>query len=303
MSLILVNANDIVVGKPIPWSLYNEEYTLLLSEGVVVRDENHRNGLLAGGAYRQISWDTSSLTESTPDPITTENADAAFTFDDMRLKVEDRLQLETPPSLNQERFTVKVVGYLKGGSIIITAPIAANGLRVMLNEKDKVVMRSFSGINAFAFVSTIERIIKLPYVYIHLSFPDNIQGLKVRNAPRIKTNIITTVQNSTLGAESHNSALISDISADGASLVSKQPLGSKGDTLELAFRVHLHNVDALLTVKSCIRTMVKDDDTADTKKPGFSRYGVEFQDFQPNDYVILQSMIYQQMIENPHKLM
>ena len=32
------------------------------------------------------------------------------------------------------------------------------------------------------------------------------------------------------------------------------------------------------------------------------RHGIEFQDMPPNDSVILQSLIYQQMIENPHKL-
>jgi hypothetical protein len=31
-------------------------------------------------------------------------------------------------------------------------------------------------------------------------------------------------------------------------------------------------------------------------------HGVQFQDLRPNDSMILQSMIYQQMIEQPHTL-
>ena len=42
---------------------------------------------------------------------------------------------------------------------------------------------------------------------------------------------------------------------------------------------------------------------SDAANPDFTSYGVEFVDLQPNDSVILESMIYQNMIENPHMLM
>lgn len=136
---------------------------------------------------------------------------------------------------------------------------------------------------------------------MHLSFPDNIQGIKIRKAPRIKTRIIATVQDSKNNSASQISALISDISANGVSLESKQPLGVKGDVLKLAFRVQLHNVDAYLTVNGVIRAVISGEDP-DASKLGFIRHGIEFQELQPNDGVVLQSMIYQQMIENPQNV-
>src|ERR1035437_3539936 len=125
MSLILANSSDIISGKPIPWSLYNQEYILLLSEGDVVRDDKHRDELLSSGAYRELSWETSgsgagndgtplAFNESASVPAESGKADPAFTFDDMRLKAEDRLQLEPPSQLARERVSVKVIGYLRG---------------------------------------------------------------------------------------------------------------------------------------------------------------------------------------------
>ncbi|OIQ99917.1 flagellar protein YcgR [mine drainage metagenome] len=312
MSLILVNSNEIVVGEPIPWSLYDQNRNLLLSEGDQVRDDAHRDALLGSGACHELLLEMPADFESVDDSLFADDApsagqlevkatDRTFTFDDMKLKAEDRLQLEPPAQLTRERFTVKVIGFLRGASLLVSMPITANGLRLQLMEKEKLVMRSFSGQNAFGFACTIERICKIPYEYMHLSFPDNIQGIMIRKAPRVKTRIIAAVQDTKTGAEKQISALISDISANGVSLEARQMLGDKGDVLNLAFRVQLHNIDAYLSLKGVIRAVFTVD-PADHSKTALIRHGIEFKDMQVNDSVILQSLIYQQMIENPHKL-
>ncbi len=312
MNLILVGNEEIVVGKPVPWTLYDQNRNPLLQEGDQVRDEAHRDALLAEGARRELSLempvgyeradDSPLVADAQPaDQVMARGSEGTFTFDDMRLKVEDRLQLEPPVQLTRERFAVKVIGFLRGASLLVSMPITANGLRLQLKEKEKLVMRSFSGQNAFGFGCTIEKICNIPYEYMHLSFPEEIQGIMIRKAPRVKTRIIAAVQDARTGAENQLSALISDISANGVSLEARQILGEKGDMLNLAFRVQLHNIDAYLSMKGIIRA-VFEADSADPPGSGLIRHGIEFQDMQVNDSVILQSLIYQQMIENPHKL-
>jgi hypothetical protein len=271
--------------------------------------EKQKNELLNVSPHRELtrksfrSSEIVSHNEKTPHPPKPEKTEEVFTFDDMRLKAEDRLSLEPPSILTHERFIVKVIGYLKGGSIIVTSPIGSNGLQVPLREKDKVVIRSFSGENAFAFVSTILRINNLSFEYLHLSIPESIQGVKVRKVTRIKTNIITSALNSKNAESERKSVIISDICENGASLIAKQPLGDKGDILLLAFRVHLHNVEAFLSIKGVIRALISEDEKSESTKSDFVQHGIEFQDLQANDNVALQSMIYQQMIENPRSVM
>lgn len=309
MSLIQVSNDEIAIGKTLPWTLYDKDHNLLLNQGEAVRDEVHLNTLLATGAYYELSWNsggaaapgTSSPQQSSPTQPAGGAQDRKFTFEDLKLKPEDRLQLEPPQQLARERFSVKVIGFLKGASMLVTIPITANGLRLQLMENEKVVMRSFTGQNAFGFACYIRKIIRLPYEYMHLTIPEAIEGITVRKAPRIKTRIIASVQDDTTGEAGKQSALISDISASGVSLESRQVLGNKGDVLSLAFRVLLHNIEAYLTVRGIIRAVINNDADKDGQ-PGMVRHGIEFHELRPNDSVILQSMIYQQIIENPQKM-
>jgi len=311
MSMILVGKNDIAIGQPLPWQLYDQQHKMLIEQGGIVRDNEHLDSLLANGVYRELSWDApgdknggNSLSAAATDPnrASADELSTQFTFDDMKLKVESRLQLEPPKQLGSERILVKVIGYLKGASMLVTTPTTANGIRLQLMEGERVVMRSFSGQNAFAFACSVMRACKLPYEYLHLSFPDVIQGVVIRKAPRVKSKIIAAVQNAnSRNPSEQTSALISNISANGAALDAKRPLGKKGDILNLAFRVNLHKIDAFLSVKGAIRAVLGGE-AADISNPEITRYGIEFQDLQPNDMVILQSMIYQQIIESPHQM-
>jgi hypothetical protein len=311
MSLILINQNDITAGEPSPCSLYDQEHKLLLEQGDLIRDNAHLNSLLGQGAYRELSWDVSDG-ESGDDTFDAdagtgkagaEEISARFTFNDMKLKVEDRLQLQPPAELTRERFPVKVIGFIRNVSLLVTAPVIAGGLRLQLIEGERVIMRSFLGQNAFGFECFIDRICKTPCEYLHLSFPNAIQGIVIRKAPRVKTRIIATAHNNNPGARNEPvSALISNISANGIALDAKQQLGNKGDLINLTFRVNLHKIDALLSVKGLICAVLTGD-AADPSNPELIRHGIEFRDLLPNDRVILQSMIYQNMIESPHKLM
>ncbi len=147
MSMILVNKNDIAIGKPLPWPLYDQEHKVLLEQGGIVRDDAHLESLLAGGACRELSWETPgdnnggnqlSASAPAPDQASAGEPGAQFTFDDMKLKVESRLQLEPPRQLGSERILVKVIGYLRGSSLLVTAPVAANGVRLQLMEGERL---------------------------------------------------------------------------------------------------------------------------------------------------------------------
>ncbi|MDP2805329.1 MAG: flagellar brake protein [Gallionellaceae bacterium] len=337
MSLMFASSSDLVIGKPVPWAVYDESQNPILGQGEIVRDAKHQADLLAAGACYEASLEVpvmdnveapipakpasakvaavspmppANLGEAEspfaaakvlPEQAAVDQANKQYTFDDMRLKVEDRLLLEPPAKLGLDKLPVRVLGYLRGASLIVTTPFTPTGQRLQLIENETVVMRSFSGQNAFAFACNVVRICRLPYEYLHLSFPENIQGMMIRKAPRVKTRIIAAVHDSHSASDKQTSALISDISAKGISLDSKQQLGEKGEVLNIAFRVQLHNVEAFLALKGVIRAVIKNDEP-DSKSPPV-RHGIEFQDLPSNDSVVLQSMIYQQMIENPDKLM
>lgn len=312
MNLILVTQDDIAVGKPLPWSLFGQERQLLAEQGTILQDASQLEALLTRRVYREpvpaarggVEDETALAEIAGPLGASgSKEGNPDYSFDDMKLKVGDRLQLQPPIQLSQERFLVKVIGYMNGSSLLLTVPTMVNGLRLQLREGEKVIMRSFSGQNVFRFASTIDRLCKLPYEYMHLSFPEKIQGMVVRKAPRIKTHLVAAVQgNGSLKEADKVSGLIVNMSSSGAALDAKQPLGKCGDILALAFRVSLHEIDTYLSVQVVIKAL-SSVERAELSNPGLIRHGLEFHELQANDHIIIQSMIYQEMIENPHKVM
>lgn len=306
MSLISATREDIPLGSPLPWPLYDQGGGVLMDRGAVIDSAERLNALLAASPLRELSWTVPDAAPApaggaaAPQAALSDIPETGFNFQDMRLRVGDRIQLQPPPTVSQERYIVRLIGYLENATLLVTMPLE-NGLRLPLRENDKIVARVFTSQKAFGFTSMVERVCKIPYDYLHLSFPYAIQGSVVRKSPRVRTKIITSIARADETDESRRqSGLIVNLSADGALVRARQPLADKGQMLRLAFRVNLHKVDAFLTVNAVVRSVYRDEGSEGGAP--MHNHGLQFQDLRPNDSVILQSMIYQQMIEQPQSL-
>jgi len=305
MSLISVENDKLTVGTRLPWTLYDQDRNVLMERGQVIESEEQLDLLLASNPLRELTWqpaaEKSASENSELDKALSNNAESRFTFHDMRLRVGDRIQLQPPASMGTERHIVRLLGYLDNTSLMVTTP-TTNGMRVPVREHDKIVARVFSSQKAFAFDCTVMRVCRMPYDYLHLSFPDVVQGAVIRKSPRIKTKIIASI--TTPGGVNGNEkqpGVIVNLSADGALVKARQQLSGKSEEIVLSFRVNLHNMEAYLTTKAVVRNVFADEEKEGADALRF-QHGVQFLDLPPNDSVILQSLIYQQMIEQPHML-
>lgn len=234
---------------------------------------------------------------TSPDPAATQNG---FAFDAMNLRVGDRLQVQPPARVSLERCPVRLIGYLKDMSLLITTPVTANSVRLQMAEGDALVMRFFSGQNAFGFACNVQRVCKLPYNYLHISFPTKIQGTVIRKAARVKTKILAKICHEKEGTVEHT-VVISNLSADGALLDAPRSVAEPGDTLQLDFKLKLHNIEKELSLTAVVRA-VFDDEVLKHNGASLSHFGLQFTDLSANDHMLLQSMVYQHMIEQPQSV-
>ena len=223
-----------------------------------------------------------------------------FQFEAMNLKVGDRLQVQPPVTVSSERSPVKLIGYLPEQSMLITAPTTGGSVPMQVMPGDQLIMRVFSGQNAFGFACDVQRVCKLPYSYLHISFPQKIQGTVIRKAARVKTKIIVKVRKDE-GDSTEHSAVISNLSANGALLDGRRAMANTGDTLRLSFKLKLHNIEAELSVAAVVRT-VFDDEALKQSGSSLAHFGLQFVALDPNDQMLLQSMVYQHMIERPQSV-
>jgi hypothetical protein len=303
MNLVSISREELPVGSPFPWMIYDQDGNILMEQGAQLDTEDEIESLLALGPMRDTDVDTLGL-----DADLEGSDSASFAFADMRLRVGDRLQLQPPANVATERVMVKLIGYVENVSLLTTSP-SINGLRVPLRDNDRVVVRVFANQNAFGFDTNVMRVNKLPYEYLHLEFPTRIQGAVIRKSPRIRTKLITNITQPDptgefqVGNPDYRQAgLILNLSADGAQMQAKQVLAPKGGMLKVAFRVNLHDVDAVITVGAVVRSIIEHDPLTNDIKANTVMHGMQFTEVSSNDHLILQSMIYQKMIEQPHLL-
>ncbi|MRD73636.1 flagellar brake protein [Rhodocyclus tenuis] len=305
MNRIPIQKSDITIGKALPWNVFDPQGNRVAAIGDIIHTREHVQLLISTKACRDQPVEPSD-DELSDEEITGSNGkqENTFTFEAMKLKVGDRLQIQPPQRLAVDRVIVRLIGYTPNQSLLVSAPRESSGLRMQLVENDKLVVRVFTSQNAFGFPATILKIIKIPYEYLHLSFPSEVKGVVIRTAPRVKTKIVCSVANAAGANDSDDniSGMIVNLSARGALLASRRAIAEKGESIKLAFRVSLHAIDTVLSINAVVRAQFVEDPPANGSVP-LVNHGLEFVDLLPNDTLILQSMIYQQMIEQPHTVL
>ncbi len=213
---------------------------------------------------------------------------AAFTFNDMGLRVGDKLQIKllsvatNDPAITAEYCIASLIGYYGKQSLIISSPSACQSSACQLVVGDKLELYFFSGKTFFRFISYVEKINAVPFKYLHLSFPTHIAGQTIRNAKRINVHIAATIN-----ANNPESVIVSDISETGARIKANKKIGSPKDTIELTIES-----EKALRIKATIRTFNRKN----TKDYPFS-FGIEFTELQQDQTQALQDLIHQQAIK------
>lgn len=218
-----------------------------------------------------------------------------YPFEDLRLLPGHRLQLDVPG--RDEPVPARLLGYMKGESLIVKLAIAYLSGHDALREGDAIEVRGFSGRVAFTFKSVIEQIRFSPYAYCHLRFPDTIQGTAIRHAERVRVSLPVRVVGQGDAEGNSVAATIANISVNGAMLLSSEPLGEVGDRLSLTFRFWIlpNEYEVNMNVAALIQTIGQPEQEEATE----TSYGVKFEGMRSTESILLQSLIYQRLKEDP----
>lgn len=216
-------------------------------------------------------------------------------FADMRLKVGDQIHLEPPRWVAGGRATVNMLGWLEGASVMVSAPQNAAG-RLVLQEGDQVLLRAFTGRSAYAFRAAVLKAAHLPFHYLHLSYPDKVEGVEVRKSPRCRLHLPAAI---TAGGKAASAGTILDLGTAGALIETAEPLEPEPGLLQIAFSFELHGVPVSLELRAQV-CGAKSGSAA--KAAPRRQYGVEFTKLQPSDRLILGSLVWYQMYEHPRSI-
>lgn len=302
--LLPVRKADIEVGKPLPFAIYDGDRNLLLNRGVVVASEHQLEVLLDKGLFRERV--RPKTTAPRMDSLATEPAgDAAgggtarpmeetLDFEALKLMPGDALQLQPLLEGQVERWTVRVIGHIKPKSLLVSAPMV-DGKLLFIKDGQTYLVRAFSGLNVCAFKAKVLKSQLQPYPYLHLSWPDSVQAMRIRKAMRAPVSLIVAVHDSEEGRQTGAGKFV-DISVGGARLLSTAQLGHREDTLWLSFKVKLGDMEEYVKTSALIRTV---GDETDEQGKTMKAYGVQFGELSQPQRLIIMNLVYQFVLKEP----
>lgn len=229
-----------------------------------------------------------------------ELAPQAFPFDSMNLQVGVRLQFVTYRRIKPVQYFSTLIGYLKDEYLIVKVPME-HGVPVGLVEGERVTIRVFSGVNVCSFACTVERVFDRPLLYVHLSFPDTIQGTSLRAAMRVRVDIPARVLPAQPGAAALECAL-TNISVSGARIESSCSLPEDGGEIVLEFGLTspMDEQEVRVRTKAAVRNVSALRREADDVE--IFTYGVQFLDLDPVHYTLLQNLTYEVLLADRQKI-
>ena len=212
-----------------------------------------------------------------------------LTFDSLKLYPGQILQLEFD-GYDSTRDRSALVGYFKGRNIIISTP-TKQGVAMSVKPKTSVKVRLFvNQINgACAFESMVVHVSVIPFPHLHLAWPDKLVIGEVRKSIRATVHIISSVMFSVEGKRHTMSAVIDDLSTNGARIHCQNMNISEAQEMDLVFKVLIGDVERILHVKSIVRSIQFNE------ARGAHFYGLQFVNVSEADKITLHAYVLTQI--------
>lgn len=287
MNLQPVPIEDIPLGEPLPWRLYDHNGYIVFTYGEIVASREQLENLLPEGLLRDI--DASPQLHETADALSFSEAASVVPFPPSGIKpqIGDRLQLRLLNQHLQIYYSARLIGYIKKSSILVTRPISAENPFIP-TEGQELEARMVTGNNIYIFRSSIQRLCISPVHYMHLDYPSEVLVQKLRRSPWVNLNLGVTV---TDARGAHEAAHLVNLSPDGAQLHAPATLGKPGEMLKLSFHAAIDEMKTTLTLNA---TIMHANAPQDRRKAEVNmlEYGVAFCNITATDSLWLKGLVY-----------
>lgn len=213
-------------------------------------------------------------------------------LEEARLMPGDGLQLQPLLDGATDRYTVRVIGIMRGKSVLVTAP-AVDGKMVFVREGQPFLIRAFSRVNVCAFKAKVLKSQMTPFPYMHLSYPDSVMIVRIRKAIRAPVQLIVAIHDRE-GGRQLAAGRINDLSVGGARIEVPGKFGNVGDQVFLTFKIRLDDLEEYIATPASIRHVEEDSG----ENGPMRLLGAQFGELGQAQKLIIMSLVYQHMLKD-----
>jgi hypothetical protein len=291
--------NEVRVGVPVPYPIFDAHGRLLLREGEIVDSERALSALYEQGLYSDSAQARAANVRADEGPwqppIKAEPDGPAVvekSFAQLKLLPGTVLHLDFfGESTGRPRVALRLIGQLEGGSVLLSA-VNAHGAVVPFREGELVQVKVVAGNDIGAFTALVQKACFTPFPYIHLGYPDAVQMKVLRRHARVETRLIVSLAYEGREGAAPAAGLGVNLSASGMRLEVARELLARGDRIRIGMRLSAAGEDRTLTVAGVVRSVA----TASAPE-GRAHCGIEFDELPPVDRLVLEHHVFQGLLE------
>ena len=290
MNLQPVPIENIPIGRPLPWRIYDRNGYIVFARGELVASREQLESLLNAGLLQDT--DAPPQTRETGDLAEFKEVAPLGIFPPQGIKpqIGEIVQIRLKNQHPQVYYTVHLIGYIRNMSILVTRP-AGNPFLPLEGELAEV--RMVTGNNIYAFQAAIQRLCISPTQYMHLDYPLEVRVQKLRKSPWARVNLSVTV---TDAEGAHELARLVNLSPDGGQLHARPILGKPGETLKITLHAGMDDLKSTLNLDATI-LHVRAPDINEAMESNLLEYGISFSDVTPVDALWLKALVYRHIAE------
>jgi hypothetical protein len=290
----------IVVGKPLPFSIFTAEGKLLLAQGRMVETERLRDMLVLNGHHSDLTEGPGKKgraagereEEVAPveqDPLDVLQRDYGAGGDDPPLSIT------IAKSDTDKAFSVQLMG-VHGQYVIVTAPVQADGSLVAVMPNQAFVCRTFQLTSAFRFTAAAAKTAFEPFPHLYLQLKKEVEHRQIRVTPRAKVAVRAELQ-----SPGKLPCVICDLSTGGARIavdIAEFAL-EKGKKVKLVATLEVLKTKFALEVPV---TVLNSLGPTDSRHPNVTFYGVKFDTLGERESLALHGYVGEHLLSEFHSL-
>ena len=285
VSLTPVDRERIVVGRPLPFSIFSAEGSLLLAAGRVVESGYAREVLLNNGAQREReakSWATNVADDDSTERLKI-NPLIAFQSGYRRSNAARGFPLSMARNDTSEAFRTHVVG-VHGQILIVDAPRRPDGTLVAVMARQPWLCRTFQGTSAFRFNGTVLKVVFEPFPHIHLEVPRTVEQRKIRNRSRATVLVSGSIESPTSAQ-----CIVVDLSVGGGRIATGDDvLLERDQPIRIELSLEIIGLKYNLSLQAVV---ARNFGASDPQHPRVVFYGVRFEQLTEMDACVLHAFV------------
>ncbi|MDB5989140.1 MAG: pilZ domain protein [Herbaspirillum sp.] len=284
-SAALLQANDVPIGAPLEWPIFDAGGVLLFERGATLSQAEDRAFLFQHFQPYRGGSDTQAAASSNEDTATQQEP---LSIKDLDLTIGMSLGIRPQAGAGGAMQASKLIGLAQNNALFVMSPLRV-GQQRPFHQGEQIEVVAVSDRAVCLFVCTIDTVCTAPFSYLILSEPGAIRRLRSRKSVRTRVKLAVKYAVAATGGSNEGLGIGYNISPLGMSLATSVELGQLGTRLRVGFRIKTDEFNLDIESIATVRNVQKSE-----PPDGLIVHGLEFDRLESAQQIALKCFILDQ---------